>query len=437
MFIPQEFIRKKRDNKPLSKDEIEAFVSGVTDGSVSNEQISAFAMAVYFNGMSVEEKTDLTLAMRDSGNTLSWDGLDGPTVDKHSTGGIGDTVSLMMGPMLAACGAYVPMISGRGLGHTGGTLDKFESIPGYNVLPDDALFERVVRECGVAIIGQTSSLAPADKRIYAVRDVTATVESIPLISASILSKKLAEGLDTLIMDVKVGSGAFMPTYELSRELAKSIVEIANRAGVKTQAILTDMNQSLAYNVGNALEMREAVEYLNGSRRNPRLHSVTMALGIRALVNAGLASDEAEARKKLSDSLESSKALEIFARMVSMLGGPADFVEKYEDYLPRAPIIEPIFAPTSGIVESMDAIAMGMAVVGLGGGRLKPSDEIDHSVGLENLIGLGANIDGDTPLAIIHARDEKSLQEAKRRLLDAIEIGDTAPPQVQEVYEVIS
>ncbi len=435
MFIPQEFIRKKRDKQLLSNEEIDAFIAGVTDGSVTDAHISAFAMAVYFNGMSLEEKTRLTEAMRDSGNTLSWPDLDGPVVDKHSTGGVGDTVSLMMGPMLAACGAYVPMISGRGLGHTGGTLDKFESIPGYNVLPDDALFERVVRECGVAIIGQTASLAPADKRIYAVRDVTATVESIPLISASILSKKLAEGLDTLIMDVKVGSGAFMPTYNLSRELAESIVGIANAAGVKTRAILTDMNQSLAYNAGNGLEVKEAVEYLGGTRRNPRLHAVTMALSVAALVDAGLATDEAEATAKLEASLESGAALAKFSQMVAMLGGPADFVERYTEYLPVAPLIRPVYAEVSGIVASMDTIAVGMAVVGLGGGRLAPSDAIDHSVGLEEIIGLGAEVDADTPLAVIHAKDEKSFEEAARRVRAAIAIGDKVP-QVREVYEVV-
>lgn len=435
MFIPQEFIRKKRDNNPLSKGEIEEFITGVTDGSVANEHISAFAMAVYFNGMSLDEKTNLTIAMKNSGNTLTWEGLDGPILDKHSTGGIGDVISLMLGPMLAACCAYVPMISGRGLGHTGGTLDKFESIPGYNTLPSDALFKRVVKECGVAIIGQTSSLAPADKRIYSIRDVTATVESVPMISASILSKKLAEGLDTLIMDVKVGSGAFMPTYELSKELAQSIVEIANNAGVKTQAILTDMNQSLAYNAGNGVEVREAVEYLENKRKNPRLHRVNMALCIPALINAGLAIDEAEATQKLEDSLSSGKALEIFAKMVNMLGGPTDFCERYNDYLPHAPIIEPIFASQDGIIESMDAISIGMSIVGLGGGRIKPSDQIDHSVGLTDIINLGTKIDTKTPLCTIHAKDRDSFDEAKHRVLDAIAIGENIP-NIREVYEVI-
>lgn len=435
MFIPQEFIRKKRDNNPLSKEEIDLFINGVMDGSVANEHISAFAMAVYFNGMSLDEKTNLTTAMRDSGNTLSWD-LNGPIVDKHSTGGVGDVVSLMLGPMLAACGAYIPMISGRGLGHTGGTLDKFESIPGYNVLPDDKLFKEVVRDCGVAIIGQTSSLAPADKRIYSIRDVTATVESVPMISASILSKKLAEGLDSLVMDVKVGNGAFMPSHEKSIELAKSIVEIANNAGVKTTAVLTDMNQSLAYNAGNALEVKEAVEYLQNKIKNPRLHEVNMKLCAQALISSNLASNEEEARKKLEESLSSGKALEIFSKMTASLGGPNDFVEKYDSYLKKANVIRAVFAQDEGIVESMDTIALGMCVVSLGGGRIKPSDVIEHSVGLENIIALGSKVDSQTPLAIIHAKDEDSFKEAKKRVLSAIKIGNTKP-KVQEIYEIFS
>ncbi len=435
MFIPQEFIRKKRDNIPLGKREIEEFIKGVTDGSITNEHISAFAMAVFFNGMSLDEKTNLTLAMKNSGNTLSWD-LNGPVVDKHSTGGVGDVVSLMLGSMLAACGLYVPMISGRGLGHTGGTLDKLESIPGYNVFPDDKLFKKTVKECGVAIIGQTSSLAPADKRIYSIRDVTATVESVSMISSSILSKKLAEGLDILIMDVKVGSGAFMPTYELSRELAKSIVEIANNAGVKTKAILTDMNQCLAYSAGNAIEVKEAVEYLMGKRINPRLHTVNMELCISALQNSGVEKDRERAKEKLERVLQSGKALEVFAKMTSMLGGPNDFCENYERYLPKANIIRPIFSKNSGIVESIDVIKIGMSIVGLGGGRLKPQDMIDHSVGLENIINLGSKVDGKTPIAIIHAKDENSFKEAEKRVLSAIKIGNLTP-NIKEIYEIVS
>ena len=435
MFIPQEFIRKKRDNKPLSKEEIELFINGVIDRSVTNEHISAFAMAVYFNGMNLEEKTNLTIAMKDSGNSLTWD-LDGPIVDKHSTGGVGDVVSLMLGPMLAACGAYVPMISGRGLGHTGGTLDKLESIPNYNVYPDDKLFRDIVEDCGVAIIGQTSSLAPADKRIYSIRDVTATVESVPMISASILSKKLAEGLDTLIMDVKVGSGAFMPTHEKSIELAKSIVEISNNAGVKTVAVLTDMNQCLANNAGNALEVKEAVEYLQNKVKTPRLHKVNMKLCALALVNSNLFNNESEAMKKLEEVLSNGKALEVFSKMVTLLGGPNDFVEKYDEYLEKATVIKPIYAEENGIVVSIDTIALGMSVVELGGGRIKPDDEIDHSVGLENIISLNSKVDNQTPLTIIHAKDEASFEEAKRRVLSAIKIGNKEV-DVEEIYEIFS
>ena len=434
MFIPQEFIRKKRDNKALSKDEIDAFIDGVVDGSVANEHISAFAMATYFNGMSLEEKTNLTIAMRDSGDTLKWD-LDAPVVDKHSTGGVGDVVSLMLGPILAACGVYVPMISGRGLGHTGGTLDKLESIPGYNVMPQNRLFEETVKECGVAIIGQTASLAPADKRIYSIRDVTATVESIPLISASILSKKLAEGIDTLIMDVKVGSGAFMPTYELSKELAKSIVEIANAAGVKTTALLTDMNQPLACNSGNALEVKQAVKFLQNSNDNARLKEVTVALSAQALIKSGVSKSLDDALSKIDSALNSGEALERFAKMVSMLGGPNDFCQNYDKYLSKATIIKPIFAKEKGIVESMDTIEIGMAIVGLGGGRLKPSDKIDHSVGIENIIELGSKVDPHTPIATIHAKDEDSFNIAKNRLLKAIKIG-SQKPKIKQIYETI-
>jgi thymidine phosphorylase len=384
--------------------------------------------------MSLDEKTNLTLAMKNSGNTLSWD-LDAPIVDKHSTGGVGDVVSLMLGSMLAACGLYIPMISGRGLGHTGGTLDKLESIPGYNVFPDDKLFKKIVKECGVAIIGQTNSLAPADKRIYSIRDVTATVESVAMISSSILSKKLAEGLDVLIMDIKVGSGAFMPTYELSKELAKSIVEISNNAGVKTKAVLTDMNQSLAYSAGNALEVKEAVEYLMSKRINPRLHRVNMELCIRALQESGVEKNRDKAEAKLESALHSGKALEIFAKMTSMLGGPSDFCEKYKYYLPSANIIRPIFSPKSGIVESINVIDIGMSVVGLGGGRVRPQDKIDHSVGLENIINLGSKVDSSTPLATIHAKDENSFEEAKKRVLNAIKIGDNSV-KTEEIYEII-
>ena len=327
MFLPQEIIRKKRDGFVLTDSEIQFFVQGITQNTITEGQIAALAMAVFFQGMTMPERIALTCAMRDSGSVLDWHELElpGPVLDKHSTGGVGDVVSLMLGPMVAACGGYVPMISGRGLGHTGGTLDKFDAIPGYQTSPLNAIFKKVVKEVGVAIIGQTSDLAPADKRFYATRDVTATVESIPLITASILSKKLAAGLEALVMDVKVGSGAFMPTYEQSEELAKSIVAVANGAGCRTTALLTDMNQVLASSAGNAVEVREAVRYLTGAYRHPRLHEVTMALCTEMLLSGGLAANEQEARTKLQQVLDNGKAAETFARMVAALGGPADFV----------------------------------------------------------------------------------------------------------------
>jgi len=438
MFLPQEIIRKKRDGHKLEKEEIDFFVKGIADNTISEGQIGAFAMAVYFQGMEMDERVALAMAMRDSGTVLDWSDLDldGPVVDKHSTGGVGDVVSLMLGPMVAACGGYVPMISGRGLGHTGGTLDKFDAIPGYNTTPDNALFRKVVKEVGVAIIGQTGDLAPADKRFYGIRDVTATVESIPLITASILSKKLAAGLDALAMDVKAGSGAFMPTYELSEELAKSIVAVANGAGCKTTALLTNMDQVLASSAGNAVEVREAVEYLTGSYRNPRLHEVTMALCAEMLVLGGLAESDKEAHSRLQQSLDSGRAAEIFGKMVTALGGPADFVENYDNYLEKAEIIRPIYAENPGIITSMDTREIGMAVVAMGGGRRKPSDTIDYAVGFTDFAALGERIDADKPLAVAHVRSETQFEEAQRTLRAAIKIGEEEPEEKPMVFRKI-
>jgi thymidine phosphorylase len=327
------------------------------------------------------------------------------------------------------------MISGRGLGHTGGTLDKFDAIPGYNTSPDNALFRKVVKEVGVAIIGQTGDLAPADKRFYGIRDVTATVESIPLITASILSKKLAAGLDALVMDVKAGSGAFMPDYEGSKALAQSIVAVANGAGCRTTALITNMDQVLASSAGNAVEVREAVEYLNGSYRNPRLHEVTMALCTEMLLLGGLASSEMEAREKLQHVLDNGKAAEVFAKMVTALGGPADFMQKYDDYLEKAEIIKPVYASKEGVVISMDTRQIGLAVVAMGGGRRKPTDSIDYAVGFSDFIALGERADRNRPLAMVHVRTEAQYEEAKERLLAAIKIEEaegTAPePMVFE------
>ncbi len=434
MFLPQEIIRKKRDGFALSDSEIQFFVQGITQNSVTEGQIAALAMAVFFNGMTMPERIALTCAMRDSGSVLNWAELDlpGPVLDKHSTGGVGDVVSLMLGPMVAACGGYVPMISGRGLGHTGGTLDKFDAIPGYQTSPLNAIFKKVVKEVGVAIIGQTSDLAPADKRFYATRDVTATVESIPLITASILSKKLAAGLEALVMDVKVGSGAFMPTYEQSEELAKSIVAVANGAGCRTTALLTDMNQVLATSAGNAVEVREAVRYLTGEYRHPRLHEVTMALCAEMLLSGGLAATETEARTKLQQVLDNGKAAEVFARMVAALGGPADFVENYDSHLEKAEIVRPVYASSSGIIQQIDTRALGMAVVALGGGRLRAADEIDYAVGLTEVISLGELADSTRPVAWVHARSEAQFEQTAAVIRNAIQVGEvsmTLPPSV--------
>ncbi len=438
MFLAQEIIRKKRNGDALSKEEIQFFVKGITDGSVSEGQIAALGMAVYFNDMTMDERIALTTSMRDSGTVLSWDslGLNGPVIDKHSTGGVGDVISLMLGPMAAACGGYVPMISGRGLGHTGGTLDKFDAIPGYQTEPSSELFRKVVKEAGVAIIGQTGDLVPADKRFYSIRDNTATVESISLITASILSKKLAAGLDALAMDVKVGSGAFMPTYEASLELARSITAVANGAGTKTTALLTDMNQVLASCAGNALEVKEAVDFLTGKYRNPRLYEVTMGLCAEMLVLGGLAANEADARAKLNAVLDNGRAAEIFGKMVSGLGGPADFVESYDKYLPQAAIVRPVYAEREGFAYSMVTRELGLAVVTLGGGRRKPGDALDYSVGLSNVCALGQAIDKATPLAVIHAQSEDAFEEAARAVRSAIEIADKQPEKTPEIYQYV-
>ena len=438
MFLAQEIIRKKRNGQALTKEEIQFFVDGITNNTVSEGQIAALGMAVYFNDMNMDERVAITTAMRDSGTVLNWDslGLNGPVIDKHSTGGVGDVISLMLGPMAAACGGYVPMISGRGLGHTGGTLDKFDAIPGYQTEPDNELFRKVVKEVGVAIIGQTGDLVPADKRFYSIRDNTATVESISLITASILSKKLAAGLDALAMDVKVGSGAFMPTYEASEELARSITAVANGAGTKTTALLTDMNQVLASCAGNGVEVKEAVDFLTGKYRNPRLYEVTMGLCQEMLVLGGIAANEAEARDKLNTVLDNGRAAEIFGKMVSGLGGPADFVEAYDKYLPKASIIRPVYADKSGYAHSMTTRELGLAVVSLGGGRRRPGDALDYSVGLTDVCALGDEINADKPLAVVHAQSEAAFEEAAVAVKGAIQISDTQPEKQVEIYKAI-
>jgi thymidine phosphorylase len=436
-MLPQEIIRKKRDRQPLDADEIAFLVEGLTSGAVSEGQVAAFAMAVFFNGMSRDEAVALTLAMRDSGTVLDWSDLDAPVVDKHSTGGVGDNVSLMLAPIVAACGAYVPMISGRGLGHTGGTLDKMDSIPGYTSQPDEALFRKAVKAAGCAIIGQTGDLAPADKRFYAIRDVTATVESIPLITASILSKKLAAGLQALVLDVKTGNGAFMARRRDAVALAESLVQVANGAGLPTTALLTDMNEPLALAAGNAVEVMNAVRFLTGEKRDERLEAVVLALAAEMLLSAGLADTPKDGLAAARATLEDGRAAERFGRMVAALGGPKDFVEQPAHYLPAAKVIRPVPAPGAGFVSSIETRAVGLAVVALGGGRTRPEDAIDHAVGLTDLQPVGAAMEAGDPLALVHASDERSADGAVAAVLSAYHLDDSRPRRVSPVLRRIT
>jgi thymidine phosphorylase len=428
-MLPQEIIRKKRDGRELSSDEIAFIVKGIVDESLSEGQVASFAMSVFFRGMTVEERVALTLGLTRSGIQLDWSdlGLPGPVIDKHSSGGVGDKVSLMLAPIAAACGAFVPMISGRGLGHTGGTLDKLSAISGYETQPDIATFRKVVREVGCAIIGQTDELAPADRRLYAVRDVTGSVESIPLIVSSILSKKVAAGLDGLVMDVKCGSGAFCDTEEMARDLAQSLVAVANRAGLPTVALITDMNRVLGRDVGNALEITETVRYLKGEgTREARLHEVVMSLAGEMLALGKLAPSVAAGRARAEAALEDGRAADKFARMVAALGGPDDFLDHADRYLSRAAVIKPCAADRPGHVTGMNARDVGMAVVALGGGRSHADDAIDPSVGVADVIDVGAAVRAGTTLCVVHAASESAADEAISLLRGAIRIGDAAP-----------
>jgi thymidine phosphorylase len=427
--LPQETIRAKRDGLPLDPDEIRAFIRGLTDGAVGEGQAAAFAMAVFFRGLPLPERVALTRAMAESGRVLAWD-LPGPVLDKHSTGGIGDAVSLPLAPMVAACGGYVPMISGRGLGHTGGTLDKLGSIPGYEATPGLDTFRRVVGRVGCAIIGQTADLAPADRRLYAIRDVTGTVESLDLITASILSKKLAAGLDGLVMDVKQGSGAFMESLQEARALAESIVTVAEGAGLRTAALITDMDAPLASAAGNAVEVAYAVDYLTGNRREPRFHAVTLALGAEMLVAGGLAPDRDSAARRLEGALTSGRAAEIFSAMVAALGGPGDLLDAPTQYLAAAPVRRPVLQ--EGTVAAIATRAIGLAVIGLGGGRTRPEDAIDPRVGFTDLAGPG---ESRGLLGIVHAADEASADRAEAALRAAYRMGEAPaarPPVIERV-----
>jgi len=430
-------IRKKRDGGELSDDEIQFFVDGLADNSLPAEQVSSLAMAIFLNSMSFEEAGKLTLAMAASGTVLDWssEGLDGPVVDKHSTGGVGDKVSFVLAPIAAACGCYVPMISGRGLGHTGGTTDKAESIPGYDATPDFHTFRKIVREIGCAIIGQTADLAPADRRFYSIRDVTGTVESVPLITASILSKKIAAGLQGLVMDVKVGSGAFMDTQERAKELAQSIIGTAAKAGLETHALITDMNEVLGTTAGNALEIEESVLYLQNVRRDARLDDVTLSLCAEMLVVGGLEDDRSKARARCDEAVTSGRAAEVFGRMVHALGGPADFVDKHAQYLVKAPVVRAVHA--AGFVTSVNTRAIGNAIIELGGGRRKVGEALDLSVGFSEIAPIGTKTDGNTPLAVIHAASDADAIKAEQNLLAACRLGESAPESRPVISEIVT
>ncbi len=423
-FLPQEFLAQIRDGVSPSAHDIQTFIKGIGTGDTSSAHIGAFVMAVYLKGLAKNDIVTLTKAVRDSGNVMEWD-LDGPVLDKHSTGGVGDNVSLLLGPVIAACGGYVPMISGQGLGHTGGTLDKFSAIPGYNVDADNALFRRTVKDIGCAIIGQTGALAPADKIMYAIRSATASVSSLPLITASILSKKLAEGLDGLVLDIKCGSGAFMDNIADAKALAKSLIEVANGAGVKTSGLITDMNEPLASAAGNGLEVRNVINHWHGVR-DKRLHNITVELCAEMLVAGGLAKNSRTGRSQVEAVFDNGKAAEVFARMVTALGGPADLMQNPDKYLQAAPIVTDIISEKSGIVSAIDARAVGNAVIVLGGGRKKPDDIIDYTVGFDQIVPIGTKINTGDTIARIHARNKTQAHEAGKMLRDAYIYSDDAP-----------
>ncbi len=438
-FLPQEVIRTKRNGGQLSDGEIQFFVDGLVNSNFNDAQVGSMAMAIFQQGMNTQEITKLTTAMMHSGDVLSWTDtlkLDGPIVDKHSTGGVGDKVSFMLAAIVAACGAYVPMVSGRGLGHTGGTSDKLESIPGFNVQPNTDDFQKIVKELGFAIISQTDNIAPADKRLYGIRDITATVESIPLITASILSKKLSAGLDALVMDIKVGNGAMMTDIKQADALARSIVDVANHAGVKTQAIITDMNQVLGSTAGNALEIFETIQYLTGEQREPRLHQIVIALAKAMLVNTGLASDGDAAQVMAEKALTSGKAAQVFAKMIAALGGDANLLEKPWQFMTKAEVIVDIVAPEHGYINAMQTRDIGMSIVSMGGGRLTNGQAIDHSVGFDQILPVGTVVNRGDIIARVHAKDVDMAKQASKQYLSAITLGQQPVEELPVIYHTV-
>ncbi len=417
--MPSETIRRKRDGGALSSVQIEGFVRGLVDGSWADSQAAALAMAIVLRGMDTAETVALTRAMTHSGRVLNWQGagFNGPLLDKHSTGGVGDKVSLVLAPILAACGAVVPMISGRGLGHTGGTLDKLEALPGYTVDVPQSQLLQTLRSAGCAIVGASADLAPADRRLYALRDLTATVESLPLITASILSKKLAAGLQGLVLDVKVGSGAFMTSLPQAQALARSLVDVAAGAGLPARALITDMNQVLGTTAGNALEVQESIHFLTSHAQDPRLLELTLALAAELLQMAGLAATLDHGLQLAQRALDSGAAADCFARMVAGLGGPADVLRQPQ--LPLAPVQRPVLAPAAGVISGIDVRALGHCVVQLGGGRTRPGQAVDPQVGLSAVLPLHTAVHAGQPVALVHATSEAAAEQACRAVLAAV------------------
>ena len=432
-----DLIRAKRDGGRLADPDIDWLMAAYTGGQIADEQMSALLMAIFFRGLDPAELRTWTAAMIASGERLDLSAVPARTVDKHSTGGVGDKVSLILAPLVASCGAAVPQLSGRGLGHTGGTLDKLESIPGWRAQLDNAEIVSVLRTTGCVICAAGAGLAPADRRLYAIRDATGTVESIPLIVGSILSKKLAAGLDALVMDVKVGSGAFLPDAERARELARAIVDVARGNGLPTAALLTDMDQVLGRTTGNAVEVRESIDHLTGATRDERLREVTLALSAELLVLGGVHADADEARGAAERALDGGAAAERFAAMAAELGGPSDLLEAPERHLRAAPVVRAVEPGESGAVVAVDVRAVGLAVVGLGGGRARESDPVDHSVGFTEVAALGERVGpGERPLALVHARDDASADRAAGALRAAFVVGDGDGESVPIVMEVL-
>jgi len=436
-MIPQEIIRKKRDKKNLSKKEISLFVNGLTDGSFSDPQVAAMSMAIFSNGMSREETVDLTEAMTTSGDIISWADIvdDDLVCDKHSTGGVGDKTSIILAPILAACGLFVPMISGRGLGHTGGTLDKFDSIKGYNTQPDLDTFKNVVKDVGCAIIGQTENLAPADKKLYSIRDIVGTVESLPLITSSILSKKIASGLKTLVLDVKVGNGSFNSSLEIARDLSHSLVQVAQGAGLQCEAILTDMNQVLGKSAGHTLEMLECIRFLLNKEKDIRLEKITYELTSSILMmSQNLSKDEAI--KKINTVVSSGLAAEKFEKMVHALGGPVDILSSYKKYLEVSSFKKEIFSKRAGWIKNIKTRELGLILIELGGGRKQITDKINYNVGYNNVLNVGDKIDSSQPILTVYTDSINDYENVREKIEDCFIISDSHINALPETFEVI-